>query len=233
MKKILCAMGLAVLMAGTAGAATLDVEVTNATSGIYFTPLLITAHAAGEHLFQPGSPATAELQAMAEGGDISGLSTLVGGADADTVENPAAGLLAPGESTSAMLETATGNTHLSVVAMLLPTNDGFVGLDALEIPSAPGTYVYTLQGYDAGTEANDELLNTVDGGVPGTAGIPADPTGEAGTGGSGVAMSDPNSSVHIHRGNLGDSDPGGGISDLDSTVHRWLNPVAIIHLTVH
>jgi len=231
---ILSATCFAVLLVGatTATSATIDIEVTNVTHNIYFTPLLITAHPVVDHLFQPGVAANASLQAMAEGGDISLLLTDVGGADADTVDNPAAGLLAPGQTTTSSLDTAAGNTQLSLVGMLLPTNDGFVGLDSLTIPTAPGTYVYQLNGYDAGTEGNDELINTVNGGVPGTPGIPADPTGLAGTGGSGVAATDANPVVHIHRNNLGDTDPAGGASDLDSTEHRWLNPVAQLRLTV-
>ena len=42
-----------------------------------------------------------------------------------------------------------------------------------------------------------------------------------------------NAYVHIHRGNLGDDDLTGGKSDLDNTVHRWLNPVARITVTVN
>jgi len=59
--------------------------------------------------------------------------------------------------------------------MLLRTNDGFVGLDSLRIPRAPGTYSYYLYGYDAGTEANDELITG--GGDPNVPGIPAAPAG--------------------------------------------------------
>jgi hypothetical protein len=209
------------------------VEITNTTHDIYFTPLLVSAHPSTSHVFQPGAEASADLQAMAEGGDIAGLLADLGGEDADTVANPAGGLLGPGETATAVLDTtATGNTQLSVVAMLLPTNDGFVGLDALEIPTQPGIYTYSLNGYDAGTEANDELLNPIDGGVPGVAGIPGDPGGGAGTGGSGVAGADSNTTVHVHRGVLGDADPAGGRSDLDSSRHRWLNPVAQLGVTV-
>ena len=43
---------------------------------------------------------------------------------------------------------------------------------------------------------------------------------------------DANPNVHIHRGSLGDVDPTGGTSDLDSTVHRWLNPVIRVVVTV-
>ncbi len=216
-----------VLIAAPAFAAEVDVEITNLTSGIYFTPFLVSAHDSSTHMFEHGVAASASLEIMAECGDISSLSSDLGGADDDTVENPASGLLAPGASTTAMINTtSTGNTHLSIVAMLLPTNDGFVGLDALEIPATPGTYTYYLNGYDAGTEANTEVINTATCDET-VSGIPADPGGDAGSGGSAVSGADDNTTVHVHRGNLGGS---GG--DLDPTIHRWLNPVAKIVLTV-
>ena len=46
--------------------------------------------------------------------------------------------------------------------------------------------------------------------------------------GTGVETAVSNAKVHIHPGNIGDSDAAGGISDLDSSSHRWLNPVATI-----
>jgi hypothetical protein len=212
-----------------ARAAQLNVEITNLTHGIYFTPLLVTAHDNSMHLFQSGVSASSSLQIMAECGDISALTADIGGEDADTVANPASGLLAPGKSVSIFLDTSHG--YLSIVAMLLPTNDGFVGLDSLRIPSVPGVYSYYLNGYDAGTEANSELLDT-SGCIAGMPGIPAAPGGDAGSMGTGVASTDSNSAVHIHRGNLGDSNPDGGPSDLDSSIHRWLNPVARVVITV-
>jgi len=220
------------LMVSTAGSARdIQVEVTNLTNGTYFTPLLIATHNAATHLFQVGKEASAQLQAMAEGGDISGLSNDVTTARGEAVENPADGLLAPGASTSASLDAyGPYATHISIVGMLLPTNDGFVGLDAMKIPVARGTYTYYLNGYDAGTEANDEIVNG--GGMPNTPGIPADPGGFDGTGGSGASGPDSNQTVHIHRGVLGDDNPTGGASDLDSSVHRWLNPVAKVVIKI-
>ena len=64
-----------------------------------------------------------------------------------------------------------------------------------------------------------------------------------GTGGTGVAIqvqggtltdnaNDREGSVHVHRGIVGDTNPNGGISDLDSSVHRWLNPVARLTVIV-
>jgi hypothetical protein len=64
------------------------------------------------------------------------------------------------------------------------------------------------------------------------AGIPADPGGNGGTNGTGVTAEEPNPTVHVHRGVLGDGQTDGGISDLDRTLHRWLNPVARLIIDV-
>jgi hypothetical protein len=237
--RIITAMVLSVvlsmsLISGNAFGADLSVELTNTSHGSFFTPLLITAHDGATHLFEVGEPADASLQAMAEGGDISGLSTEVGGADADTIENPAGGLLAPGDTAMADLNTdTTGNEYLSLVAMILPTNDGFVGVDSLKIPTQAGTYRYTLNAYDAGTEANNELP-AADGGVLGTPGFPNPaPVGSTDSGGSNVIGADPNTMIHVHRGILGDTNPSGGMSDIDSSKYRWLNPIAMLVITVN
>lgn len=208
----------------------LHIKLTNLTNATYFTPLLIGAHNKKSDLFEAGQSASTHLQAMAEGGDISGLAADLMAAHADVVENPAAGLLAPGASTTAHIKTQRRNNHLSVVAMLLPTNDGFVGLDSLKLPKRRGTYTYYLHAYDAGTEANNEIING--GGMPGVLGIPADPGGHAGVGASGVTTSEANTVVHIHPGIIGDMELSGGVSDLDSRVHRWQNPVAKLTITV-
>ena len=219
---------------GQAAGGQFSVSVKNLTNGIYFTPLLITAHNGHTGLFQTGKTASEALQAMAEGGDLSRLLASVGGPDKDTVENPAGGLLGPGKSTGKVyLDTGrrTQHQYLSIVAMMLPTNDGFVGLDSLRIPDRPGKYKYYLLGYDAGTEANDELITG--GGAPGVAGIPAAPGNDGGSNGTGVDDPEPNTTVHVHRGIIGDDDPAGGKSDLDNAIHRWLNPVAEITIRVY
>lgn len=208
----------------------IDVHVTNLTQGMYFTPLLITAHADTADLFEVGDAAISEIQAMAEGGDISGLVTLANNVGAVSVENPASGLLAPASSIHVIDMSTGANDRLSIVAMLLPTNDGFVGLDSWKIPETAGTYTLYLNAYDAGTEANDELVTG--GGASGVAGIPANPGANGGTNGTGVTTTESNQMIHIHRGNIGDTDTTGGISDVDSRIHRWLNPVAKVTVTV-
>ena len=233
MKKALCAAALAASVTAMqpANAVEFDVRITNLSNAIYYTPFLVAAHPDGTSLFTVGQPASANLQAMAEGGDISGLLADVNGLGATVVENPADGLLAPAASVEFSMNTdGTSTTLLRAVATLVPTNDAVAGLNAVEIPTEPGTYVFNVPAYDAGTEANDEQLTG--GGAPGAPGIPADPGGLAGTGGTGAATADANGNVHIHRGTLGDTDMAAGISDLDSRVHRWLNPVIRVTLTV-
>ena len=235
MKKITWAATIAASLftMQTASAVDFNVQITNLSNGIYYTPFLVAAHPDGTSLFTVGQPASASLQAMAEGGDISGLSADAQAMGATVAENPAMGLLAPATSTNVDLNTdGTSNDRLTVLAMLLPTNDAFAGLNAIAIPTTPGTYVFDVPAYDSGTEANDELLVAGAGGAPGVPGMPGDPGGTTGINGTGAASADSNPNVHIHRGSLGDTDTAGGTSDLDSRIHRWLNPVIRIVVTV-
>jgi hypothetical protein len=221
----LSALVLASSIAGSASAAEYSVTVTNLTRGIYFTPLLLAAHSESARLFTSGEVASPSLTAMAEGGDIAGLVTNLQSIGANLVENPAAGLLGPGASTNATLSTDDSNTQLSVVSMLLPTNDGFVGLNSADLPTTVGNRVtFNVDAYDAGTEANDELRGS---GMPGAPGFPAPgPVDTAsGTNGTGINAS-VEGYVHIHRNVIGDFSATDGVSDIDATVHRWLNPVA-------
>lgn len=228
MNNKVAAVVLSGLFSSSAFALDLSVTITNLTHGNHFTPLLIAAHDASQHLFEVSSTASTSLQAMAEGGDISFLSTDMMALGANVIENPAAGLMIPGQTVQFTMTTQNSNTQLSAVAMILPTNDGFMGLDSITLPTAPGRYEYYLNGYDAGTEVNDEIING--GGAPGVPGIPADPLGLGGANATGVTTTESNQTVHVHRGVLGDTDAAAGASDLDSRVHRWLNPVA--HLII-
>ncbi|MDZ7808978.1 MAG: spondin domain-containing protein [Arhodomonas sp.] len=88
--------------------------------------------------------------------------------------------------------------HLSLAAMILPTNDGFVALNGVAFPRGGETATHYLLGYDAGTEANDEIRGS---GMVDTAGFPVppplDPT--VGENGSGVSVAE-EGFVTVHRG---------------------------------
>ena len=235
--------------------------IENLTNAITFRPFLVAAHPRAEPVFKTGESAVAfdGMQAVAECGGLSSLVDRMDSVGADIVANPVniekpfdppLGLLFPAGvedgdtavpfdaglagSVSGTLEVSRGNSHLSVVAMLLPTNDAFAGLDSFRIPRKRGTYVLFLNAYDAGTETNNEVPADDDplDCVVDEPGYPVDPLGRNGTGGTGLASPDVSDRMHIHRGQLGDLDRGGGVSDLDSSVHRWLNPVVKLTLVV-
>ena len=196
-----------------------NVTITNLTRGITFAPLLIVVHAQTNQLFKVGQKSSYEMQIMAEKGDISEL-VLRTGNSAQFHSNPANGMLGAGKSTGGSIRyIKESNTHLSIVGMMLPTNDAFVGLGSVKIPTEVGTYVYYAKAYDAGTEANDELASSISNFA----------TGRDGTG-LNVATE---GFIHIHRGVVGDTNAHGGISDLDSMRHRWLNPVARVEVVVY
>lgn len=257
LKSLITAVGLATASAYTS-AATVTVEITNITHGSYFTPIAVVAHPENTSLFEIGEPASDAIAAVAEGGTLSGDANGDGDVDDDgefigVVEIGASisanaevaqvlgsdglpatpNFLSPGSSvTVSEFETDDANILLSAVAMILPSNDAFIGLNSWEIPSEAGTYTIYLDAYDAGSEANNELLAGMPSGALGVPGAPGAPGGQGGSGGTGVTNEESNTSVHIHRGIIGDTNSEGGASDFNSLVHRWLNPVAKVVITV-
>jgi len=232
-KKLTSSTLVAIALLNTASfAKEINVKILNLTSGIYFTPLLVSAHKSEAKLFAAGTPSSLNLQKMAEGGNISGLEADLSDANANSVSNPASGLLAPGKSTTVSITTDAGNDYLSIVAMMLPTNDGFVALNSVKIPDAKGVYMFALNAHDAGTEANDEIVNG--GGAPDVAGIPADPShsGNAVASTATGISSQKEGFISIHRGNIGDLNETGGASDLNAKLHRFLNPIASVIVEV-
>ncbi len=225
------ALTSALLMSSSLFAQEIEVKITNLTSGIFFTPLLVSAHSVDSKLFTAGEEASDSLQMMAEGGDISGLVNDLTNEGANLVENPASGLLGAGKSTTTTIDIdrRAGNKYLSIVAMMLPTNDGFIALNSAKIPKKPGVYKYVLNAHDAGTEANNEIINGA--GAPNALGIPAAPDGTGGENATGLPAT-AEGFVHIHKGIIGDLDSKGGISDLNTLTHSFINPVASVVITV-
>src|SRR5215831_14692028 len=209
----LLAMGSALLWAAAeaVSAAGYEVTVTNLTRGQQFTPILVASHKTGVRLFDLGSPASPQLKALAEEGNVAPLTTLLLGNPAvrDVVNSGA--LLNPGQSVTQRVDTGGNFDNVSVAAMLIPTNDGFFAVDDLRGPSGLDSVTVFSPAYDAGTERNDETCASIPGpffvecGGPGGGGAPG--------GGEGY--------VHIHAGIH-------GIGDLDPALRDWRNPVARI-----
>lgn len=220
--------GIAALgLASNAMAAEYQVTVQNLTSGLYFTPVIVAAHDPSLAIFQPGTPASDQLQILAEGGDVGPMAELLESVGASVATGD--GLLAPHASVEFTLSGNPGDV-LSAAAMLLPTNDGFAGLNSVVLPEGGETVTFEANGYDAGTEGNDEVLGTPEIGVPGFPAPPPVVASGTGTGATGFDL-EPEGYVHIHRNVIGDLDPAGGSSDINAAVHRWLNPVALVSIT--
>jgi hypothetical protein len=166
----LLATWLPTVVTSTAGAssyrsdaeATYTVELQNITSGQYLTPPNFVAHDDNLEVFERGDEASPGVQAVAENGDVPALAAELAAAVAakggvSGVGSPGAmGPLAPGDTSS--FEFTTSAEYLSVVAMVVCSNDGFAGLDGRRLPGRDGqSRTYRLHAYDAGTEINTEL----------------------------------------------------------------------------
>ena len=145
-------------------------ENTSATSATYLTPVWVAFHDGTFDVYDLGVAASASLESLAEDGDASGLSTdfataAVGQADAVIGSAP----IAPGgivQQSFLLDPTTTTARFFSFAAMVLPSNDAFIGNGdptILPVFDAGTNFVFTnvhVSGTDvrdAGTEVNDEL----------------------------------------------------------------------------
>jgi hypothetical protein len=199
------------------GSATFQVTVSNLTSGQPFTPPLAVVHRKPVRLFAMGEPASHMLQQIAENGNLDPmLMMLDGNKHADDVEVAFGvhGPLLPGETVTFEIEGQEGARYLSLVSMLVCTNDGFTGTAGRRLPKKVGDVV-TMYGraYDAGTEMNTEDFDNL---------VPPCSGGATGTGMSDPALAE-GGVVHRHQGIQ-------GIADLDPAVHGWSGAVAHIEI---
>jgi Spondin_N len=186
---------------------TYEVTITNITRGQTFTPILVATHSPRVAFFELGAPASAGLAFLAEDGNPSQLAAALAATgevfDAQTIP----GLLAPGASATVTVTARGRFDQVSLAAMLIPTNDAFVALNGLNLPSHGGA-VRTLVAYDAGSEPNDELCASIPG--PRCGGQGASPGGGEGY-------------VHVSVGMH-------GIGDLGPAIYDWRNPVARVEI---
>src|SRR6266511_3181370 len=186
-----------------------SITVTNLTAGQTFTPILAASHQAGVKLFTLGSPASVPLEILAEAGDVAPLKTQLSSSPQvlDTTDSGAP--LPPGASVTLFVRTHGSFDHVSVAAMLVPTNDGFFAVNGHAGPEGGQTITLYSPAYDAGGEANDESCLHIPGPPNVCQGVGFDPARDEGN------------FVHIHRGIH-------GIGDLKAEVYDWRNPVARI-----
>jgi hypothetical protein len=179
---------------------TYEVTVTNITYKQQFTPLLLATHKPDIRFFTLGQ--------------LAPLRTLLDGSPLVNATAAASGLLDPGKSMTFQIQGNPWRDRLSVAAMLIPTNDAFVALNAVQLPY-PGwpAQNYTAIAYDAGSEVNDELCTS----------IPGPFFAECGGSGGGAKVNGGEGFAHVHRGVH-------GVGDLKPSVRDWRNPVAQVQV---
>ncbi len=210
----LLATGIASQSALASESATYEITVTNLTNNVMFTPILGVAHSTAISLFEVGHSASVPLEELAEGGSPAALVELLAGvANADTaVGTPdrTPPLTEAGETVSFEITAPAHVRRFSMAAMLLPTNDSFVGLDTVTLPRR-GSMTYYAAGYDSGTELNDQVCANI-------------PGPRCGGEGFNPARDDRGDFVHISSG-MHD------IGDLSAATYDWRNPVASVTIT--
>ena len=200
-----------------------SITITNLTAGQPLSPTALVLHKPSLKLFQVGMPASVELEKIAEGGSPTALLEDANNNTATFITGrPAMGIV-PGTSATVVLETSVasadaGHLSLSALSMLGNTNDGFTGLNSVDLSKLAVGASLSLDtiSYDAGTELNSETAAT----VPGPAA-----KGE----GFNPMRDDTLSVVAMHSGIISKDDglPTSALSNLQ----RWDNPVARISIT--
>lgn len=191
-----------------------EVSVKNLTNYQPFSPLAVLLHDS-DAPWTIGSPASDALENLAESGDNSDLLAS-GFVDSYASSD---GVLPFGQSTTVTVSTSGASAnYLSLVTMLVNTNDAFTGLNSIDISqlAVNDSLKYTPGAYDAGTEANSEEAGTIPG--------PAD-----GGEGYNVARDDINNVVTMHSGVIGYDD--GLTGSVLNNEYKFDNPVMSVTIT--
>jgi hypothetical protein len=237
-RKSLAAVAAAAVALAAAPAAdakraeTFEVTFTDLTGGQPLTPAVAATHRGRNEIFRVGREASFGLKEIAENGNNAPLlARLSSDPDVSDVVEAPGGPLVPagspgdamfGQSTTFSIQAERGARFLSLAAMLICTNDGFTGVNALKLPSKVGDGVTVeTAGYDAGTELNTEDFADI---VPPCQGLIGVSSGEAGTASSNPALAEGGVISH-HAGILGSS-------DLVPAVHGWDVNAPVARITV-
>jgi spondin N len=171
------------------------------------SPPVLAAHTKFFHVFQKGAYASTEIAQIAEDAVSGPLVEALG--NNVLVYNVAQGdgVVFPGASTTINIAASVGFRKLSIVSMLVNTNDAFAGLDAIHMPARGSKTVY-LHAYDAGSEENTESFDHIPGPCCGSPHVRV-PTNER---------------ITLHGGITGNG-------DLDAALYGWHGAVAKVTIT--
>lgn len=201
----------------------LSVVVTNLTAGQPLSPTAIVIHKPSFMAFSVGMPASVELEKIAEGGNPDVFLADANSNTATFTSGKASAGIPPGMSATINLDTPLMDAdktllRLTALSMLGNTNDGFTGLNGVDISKLAVGESMTIDtiSYDAGTEKNTESAATVPGPAAGGEGF--------------IPMRDDlPSMVAMHPGIISKDD--GLASSALTSINRFDNPVARITVT--
>jgi len=203
---------------GSADMATYSVKVTNVSSNQPLSPTAVVFHNGSYSAWEIGAAVTDGLEVLAEGGDPSAFLAEAGTYSDVMATAAGMGAVGPGGSDT-VTATVPKNTDLrvSVVTMLVNTNDAFTGVNgsAVGALSVDDSITIYANVYDAGTESNDESMGT----VPGPA-----------AGGEGFNASRNDRDFATGHGGVVTADDGLAGSALNES-HRFVGPVAKLTVT--
>lgn len=214
MKKSAALSACVLLLAGCGAEndALYRIEMVNLTAAQPLSPLSIITQTEGKQ-WQVGMPASIAVEKLAEGGDNTdwfAQPAVVNRAGSD-------GPIPPGQSTTVEITSTAEGRMLSMAAMLVNTNDAFVGVTGIDLNdiSIHTPLTLYLPALDAGTEANSEAPGSIPGPADGGEGYNAD--------------RDDVDYVANHMGII--SKPGGLESSTLGPEHRFDNPVVKITIS--
>jgi len=206
-KLSLSAITLLVITLSTAHARSYEVTITNLTRGQIFSPVFAVTHNYNKSLFTTGEAASPELAALAQDANTDGLTDLLSNAEGVNEVVQGTGVIMPGKSETLIIESDRHARFISLVSMLVTTNDAFMAVNKVKLPYRNATM--TVPAYDAGAEDNNESCAYIPGPPCGNANATSEVEGEG--------------FVHIHSGIH-------GIADLGAAEYDWRNPAAKISI---
>ncbi len=231
---LLLPLSLAGQAAAASGSRHYQVTLQDLTHGQPISPPVAATHQQGVHMFEVGQPASDALAAIARDGNpdvmFNLLSVTPGVTDAVNVNTPLSVMGTTKELPALFLTlhdsvsfaiTANPGDKFSLAAMFICTNDGFGGLDSVDLPSE-GTITYEPKSYDAGREQNTERsLDIVDHcsqfGVK-------DLAGDLNSNEDNAVATLPAAPIAAHPGIK-------GVGDLTPATHAWSDPGMRVTIT--
>ncbi len=207
--KFVTATFFVLILSNLALAESYQVDIRNLTVGQTITEPLCVAHTKRFSLFKPGTKASKGLYLMAEDGVVKNLKAEI--KNKKGVKRTKVGEFISAGDNDRLIISAKKARLISCAAMLATTNDGFIAIRNVKLPSKVRESVsVNADVYDAGSEFNSESCTTVPGG-PCSAHFVRDLNSAEGT-------------IQMHEGIK-------GTADINAEQFGWEGPAAGIGIT--